>query len=417
MITVTDNIRKAIEHILEYMEKEGKPPSTVKQYRQTYDSFYLWLSENCITIISEKACIEFIEERTGYRIGELPLGPLPRTVQRKRRPLHILRNYLDIGEIDLITPIVAPRSHICPECFHEEFLLYLDLCATRGNAERTLTKKQYALIPFLEYLEKSGVVDSSDISFADTAAYLISIDNLAAKSKCYIVGTLRNYLSFLGTEGLTDPALATRLPKQRHTRHGDLPHIWHVDEIKALLAVIDRKSAIGKRDYAMILIAAKLGLRASDIRALEITSFDWTAHKICVTMQKTGHAIELPLLDDVGWAVIDYLKNGRPETTSTRVFVRHRAPFDNFGGVSSIDTRLYRYCRLAGLDFPDGRRHGLHSLRSALAKTLLENDICIPVISEVLGHQSTKTTGIYLKTAVENLRICSLDTEEAFDGK
>lgn len=414
---MSDNIRNAANQILEYMESKGKPPSTIKQYRQVYDAFCRWLAVNQIIDVGEEICIDFIEERTGHRLDYLTAAPAPNAVMIKRRPLYYLMTYLRTGIIDLVTPITKSRSLRCPSCFKQDLDLYIEQCAKRGNSERTLTKVQYALIPFLIHLEARGTLHSSDISFGDTASFIVSIRDLAGKSKCYTVGALRNYLTCLAEEGLADPSLASRLPKQRHIRHTGLPHIWHADEVKALLDVIDRKSAIGKRDYAMILIAAKLGLRAGDIRALEISAFDWTARKISLNMQKTRRLLELPLLDDVGWAVIDYLRHGRPVTDSTRVFVRHRAPFDDFGSITSIDTRLYRYCEKAQLVFPEGRRHGLHSLRSALAKTLLEGDVCIPVISEILGHRDTKTTGIYLKVAVESLRICSLDTEEAFDAK
>ncbi len=98
-----------------------------------------------------------------------------------------------------------------------------------------------------------------------------------------------------------------------------------------MLAVIDRQSATGKRDYAMILTTARLGLRISDLRHLELADLDWRAKRITIVQHKTGRPLSLPLLDDVGWAIIDYVRGGRPETACPKVFVKHRHPFDAFG--------------------------------------------------------------------------------------
>jgi site-specific recombinase XerD len=129
-------------------------------------------------------------------------------------------------------------------------------------------------------------------------------------------------------------------------------------------------------------------------------------------MQKTKRPLDLPLLEDIGWAIIDYLKNGRPQTPSDRVFVRHRAPFNAFGENESFHRELHRYMVKAGLDIPLDVHCGLHSLRSTLAKNMLENNATLPVISETLGHQNINTTSIYLKIDLAGLRRCALDPDE-----
>ncbi|MBK9696738.1 MAG: tyrosine-type recombinase/integrase [Propionibacteriaceae bacterium] len=115
--------------------------------------------------------------------------------------------------------------------------------------------------------------------------------------------------------------------------------MWTADEIRRVLAVIDRESATGKRDYAMILATARLGLRISDLRHLELGDLDWRARKITIVQHKTGRPLSLPLLDDVGWAIIDYVRGGRPATDCPKVFVKHRHPFGTFGNASSVASR------------------------------------------------------------------------------
>jgi len=177
--------------------------------------------------------------------------------------------------------------------------------------------------------------------------------------------------------------------------------------------VIDRQSATGKRDYAMILLTARLGLRISDLRQLELGDLDWRAKTLKIVQRKTGRPLSLPLLDDIGWAVIDYVRHGRPETACAKVFVKHAYPFDAFGCSSSVATRLSRYAARARIEFPPGQASGMHSLRGALAVAMIGNGAPMPVISAVLGHASTDTTqAYYLRFDVERLRCCALDVED-----
>ena len=177
--------------------------------------------------------------------------------------------------------------------------------------------------------------------------------------------------------------------------------------------MIDRQSAAGKRDYAMILATARLGLRISDLRQLELGDLDWRAKTFTIIQRKTGRPLSLPLLDDVGWAIIDYIRGGRPETACAKVFVKHRHPFDAFGGSSSVASRLSRHTARAGIEFPPGQVRGMHSLRGALAVAMVGNGTPIPVISAVLGHASSDTTqAYYLRFDTERLRCCALDVED-----
>jgi integrase/recombinase XerD len=227
----------------------------------------------------------------------------------------------------------------------------------------------------------------------------------------------RNFgLNFLAAVGATPRGLVDRLPPQRHIRHESEPHLWTVDEIRRVLAVIDRQSATGKRDYAMILATARLGLRISDLRHLEFGDLDWRAKKITIVQRKTGRPLILPLLDDVGWAIIDYVRGGRPETDCPKVFVKHCHPFDVFGCVSSVASRLSRYAARAGIESTAGQVCGMHSLRGTLAVAMIGNGTPIPVVSAVLGHACSDTTqAYYLRFDIERLRCCAVDVEDVLE--
>ena len=135
-----------------------------------------------------------------------------------------------------------------------------------------------------------------------------------------------------------------------------------------------------------------------------------------MTQHKTGVPLTLPLPGDVGWAVIDYIRNCRPETACPQVFVKHRYPFTAFGSSNSVGCRLGYYARRAGIVFAAGRSHGLHSLRGALAVAMLQDDTPAPVVTAVLGHAvGTTTAAHYFRLDTEHLRRCALDVEDVLD--
>lgn len=127
---------------------------------------------------------------------------------------------------------------------------------------------------------------------------------------------------------------------------------------------------------------------------------------------KTKQRVSYPLLDDIGWAIIDYLKHGRPATASPHLFVRHSAPFETFGTHANLHHIITRYTRLAGIRLRTGASRGMHSLRHTLAGVLLEQGTPLPVIAEILGHMSPLSTGVYLKIDLEGLLQCALDPDE-----
>ncbi len=158
----------------------------------------------------------------------------------------------------------------------------------------------------------------------------------------------------------------------------------------------------------------RLGLRVSYIRSMKLSSLNWNRKTVTLNMQKTKQLIELPLLDDIGWAIIDYLKNGRTQTVCDNLFIRHRPPFTAFGETAAFNKSLHRYMVKAGLKIPLNSHCGMHSLRSTLARNMLESQAPLPIISETLGHQNINTTSVYLKIDIDGLRKCALDPEEVF---
>ena len=384
---------------------------TIGKYQVVLGRFAAFLAARGLDSASDQACVDFIASQTGTRLGSLHERVQDKRVQAVRRAAVLMSGALAGREL-VVDQSVIPAKDCCPARFRPLRDGYVASCRARGNAEATVATKDKAASRFLGYLEEAGTGLAS-LGVRDVSGFLLRQRGLRGKTIAGMRSALADFLGFLASSGRAPQGLACRLPPHRHLRHESEPHLWTAEEIRRLLAVIDRQSAVGKRDYAMILLTARLGLRICDLRHLELGDLDWRAKTLTIVQRKTGRPLSLPLLDDVGWAVIDYVRHGRPETACAKVFVKHRYPFGPFGCSSSVGTRLSHYAARAQVELPAGQACGMHSLRGALAVAMIGNGAPMPVISEVLGHASSDTTqAYYLRFDVERLRCCALDVED-----
>ena len=410
------DVRDSAGRVLAALRDAGRGEGTVRRHRVVVERFAAFLAGRGLDMASDRVCIDFIADQTGVRLGSLREPVKDKDAGAVRRSVVLMADALAGREVRADRSVIAAKDG-CPARFRVLRDDYVASCRRRGNAEATVVAKDKAACRFLGYLDEMGVDNLAALGVRDVSGFFLRQRGLRRKTVAGMRSCLADFLAFLAAAGRAPGSLADRLPPHRHVRHESEPHLWTVDEIRRVLAVIDRQSATGKRDYAMILATARLGLRISDLRQLELGDLDWRAKRITIVQHKTGRPLSLPLLDDVGWAIIDYVRGGRPETDCPKVFVKHRHPFDAFGGASSVASRLSRHAARAGITFPPGQVCGMHSLRGALAVAMIGNGTPIPVVSAVLGHASSDTTqAYYLRFDVERLRCCALDVEDVIEG-
>ena len=212
--------------------------------------------------------------------------------------------------------------------------------------------------------------------------------------------------------GILQKDLSVELRKFRVARDATIPSVWEQELVVRLLEAVDRSSAKGKRDHAILLLACRLGMRVGDIRTLKLDQIHWEDSTIEVAQSKTGVPLTLPLTNEVGEALIDYLKSGRPQSAHREVFLRVNPPFDPFGKNDNLHHIVTYWRQLAGIRFRTPRKRGLHSLRHTLATRLLQKATPLTTIAAILGHTSLESTRIYAKADVETLRSVALDPEE-----
>jgi integrase/recombinase XerD len=282
---------------------------------------------------------------------------------------------------------------------------------------------------YCRYLEESGLARGSVDQYAGVAALLLRhlhgrtplirldirhIDNfIARRRKCVSLSTittmccgLRRFLSFLHTTGRhrrdLAPALLGILAPVPLRPPRTLP--W--DAIRSILRAIDRSIPIGQRDYALLLMMSLYGCGAGEIIRLKLEDIDWHGGRLRLTRPKTSVPIDLPLLPDIGRALAEYLRHGRPRHCETRaVFVGSRSPSRGLTSAAAISARLRRYASAAHIDVPF---HGSHMLRHSHASRQLELGTPPKLIGDILGHANPRSTEVYLRGAVSRLRQLAL---------
>lgn len=342
--------------------------------------------------------------------AEKQASELPRwKINSLIRAVYLLAEFQNSGSV--LRKMKGNRTPV-PTCFMEMTEHFYAMCRSRYNGERTIQSKKFTVERFLLHLAQKGVREIEEMQDADITSFLSTMAAWSPRTIATSIANLRQFLRFLHQEKYTRNNFSKFVPTVPHGRDGRLPNVWPQESVQKMLDSIDRANPIGKRDYAILLMVTQLGLRESDIQNLKFENLLWKKCRIRLIQTKTKRTLELPLSEEIGCAIIDYLKYGRPKPdTSDYVFVRHCAPYGKCGSYYHI---MRKRLERAGIPFDHGKPCGLHTLRHTLATRLLEQDIPVQTISEILGHACVSSTKVYLQVDLEGLRKCSMDPDEVF---
>jgi integrase len=275
----------------------------------------------------------------------------------------------------------------------------------------------YILTSFLHFVDVQGISSLASIRPALLTDFVSSLRHLKSGTVFGYVSALRSFFRYVFAHGLTPRDFSQDLPSVRVRRRDEqIPFVWTRSEVEALLGAVERDSPLGKRNYAILLLACRLGMRVGDIRELRLEHLLWDEGRIEFPQAKTGAVLTLPMSEEVGRALIDYLRHGRPTSPRREVFLRHRAPFEPFSLNANLHPIVTLYRRRAGIEATPGRSRGMHSLRHTLASHLLEADTPIETIADILGHRSVESTRVYTKVDLQALRSVALDPQEVADA-
>ncbi|MDO5215744.1 site-specific integrase [Legionella pneumophila] len=390
--------------ILHYNER------SIRRYQSTWKRLITFAKNKSFkNKLCEKLIFEFLAH-SDIR-SDLPASAYNDWRRYAEFSLKILWNYARFGYFERCK-IVLDKLEI-PLEMQKSLFEYKKYCIEkRYLSSNTVSVSISQISLFLDFMGKRNIKTLHQIQPKDISDFICSLSRYSQKTISGIASYLRMYFKFLIYRGDLKNDLSQSVPSISAPYQAKIPSVWDRELITKLLDAVDRSSPRGKRDYAMLLLACRLGLRLGDIRELTLDNIDWEAEMISIMQGKTKSPLCLPLTNEVGNALIDYIKFARPETNYRQVFLKLTQPFTPY----CKNTHFYnivRYWRdLSGIKFRSQQHQRLHSLRHSLATYLLEDNTPFSVIADILGHASMNTTMIYAKASVETLRQVALTIKE-----
>lgn len=404
-------IEQVVMKVLLELERLNYSSNTISSYRAFYNRFITFVKEKENNYFSEELGRIFLEEKYNCTINYYT-ETMPKSVRHVIRMIRVLGDFQLHGVV--YRRIVKKPAYVKPPQFEKELKEYENECEDNEYSRRGLRSRMQRLYFFIDYLDGRNIQNVDEITGQIISDYVNTICANHEKSMASILTTLRVFLKFLYLKEYTKEDLSLKVPKQNKYYYPPVPSVWKKEDVVHMLENIDRGNPTGKRDYAILLLVSRLGIRVGDIKSLKLTDLDWIKKTISLKQNKTSNMVTYPILNDIGWSLIDYIRDARPVSESPYVFLRMNAPFEEFGKDANLHNIITKHTRNAGITIPKENRHGLHSLRHTLASTLLEQGTPLTVISEVLGHINSKSMGVYLQIGIQGLRECALDPEEVF---
>ena len=387
--------------------------ATIKYYRMMWRRIVVFFENEGVDHFTEEVGMRFLDEQ--YNFFELEkAGELTQSIINAFRVVRMLGDFQQHGSI--LRRYCKQKELLHNDEFKEILQHFANRCRQKEYSKVTQNHYRKISEQFLSFLESQEIVSYADITAKHVSGYINTLLGYSYKTVELYLCALRSFLRYLHTNDLHPQDLAETIPAIKARKQNRIPSVWTPVHVAKLLDVIDRGNPAGKRDYAMILLVARLGLRTMDIKHLKLDNLKWSDNRIELIQSKTSGVLSLPLLADVGWAIIDYLKNGRPKVECPYVFLRHLAPLEPFSDEDILHQIVVKYMKLAKIPISPQKKKGMHSLRHALASRLLEENTPLSVISDILGHVSSDSTAVYLKVNVDMLRECALNPDVVFES-
>jgi|LGOV01.1.fsa_nt_gb site-specific recombinase XerD len=401
---ITD-LKKVIPSFMKRLKNDGHSKEILLTNTWIVNHFINYCELQSVSEITMDTLVMFLKTKYAIELYQ----PICGSQISIRRPLLILWEYYHTGTYQ--------KSHLyekssVPEAYKR---LYLDYCSHLNSLAldvKTKSSKARYIKQFFEYLSTVGKLN--DITFLKQKfiySYLESKSNYTSSTLNTIKYNLRSFLNWLNNNNVIAFSGNDAFPKIRTNPRKFLPSCYSNQEIRKLLDCVDPKTSKGKHDYLVLVLSIYYGLRVSDLIGLKFENFDWNKNQIKLIQKKTKKLLVLPLIDEVRFPLIDYLKNSRPKVDDDHILITLCAPFTSYAKNQSLQRIVTKYMQKADIDF-SYRHHGTHALRYSLASGMLNENIPISSISGVLGHGTISTTNLYLTLNENDFRKISLEVPD-----
>ncbi len=390
------------------LEERDYSSSYIQNAISEWEKLKSWCSRKDRRHFSSEVCYRYLDETYGFHI--LPKGVTDPSTRAHLRYIRILSSYLETGEFEFRT---EKKEYIFSEEMEPLVTPFINYCYEElANKESTAQNKLYRLCQFSQFLEdKEVTLDDLSVELVDE--YINSLE-ICLEASYDVRRILIHFFTYAFEKGLVKKNYAGFVAKPKR---GAVPEkvidTYTDEEIKRIIESVDKTSAIGKRNFVVILLAAVYGLRSSDITHLRLSNVDWMNNRIVLNQYKTGDRLELPLIAAVGNAIIDYWKNGRPKTDDDIIIVSHMHSTVGKPLTSpTVFSIVKEAMRKANIEDWKNKKHGAHSLRHSIASYLLKKNASMPIISTILGHRTTETTKTYISIDFTKLKQCCIPMPE-----
>lgn len=398
-------IASEIERYLEWLVEEGYRPKTI------------WRR---VPIVFEFG--EFSRDRGAEVVGDLPVHVEAFVAERVARHAQRTGSKRPMakevrGPVEQMLAVALPsfegsgRPHVV-QPFADVVPGFFDyLVDERGLRPASVRHYRHHLRSFEAYLSGVGVRSLNEVGSPVLSGFMVerSRAGLAKSTVRDTAGVVRVLLRYAHREGVIATDLSEVVEWPQLYRLSSIPRSISWEEVNRVLAAVDRRTAAGRRDYAILLLLVTYGLRGREVAALKLDDIDWKRERLAVPERKAGHSTAFPLSAVVGEALVDYLRHGRPESPDRHVFFRATAPRRPIGS-AAVSCVARTYILKAGVEVP---RPGSHTLRHSAVQRLVDADFDLKTIGDFVGHRSARSTEVYAKVAVESLREVALgDGEE-----
>ena len=395
-------IKEAIESVLVFLRSVPLCNNTIKHYRShLWGNIFPYCESNSIMSFSDAEMREYTKEQS-LRVdnGEFCKS----TMIHRRKAAALLADYTEGRE--LVWNHKSFKSQTLCKRFEEvldDFSAYLSFTL----APRTIRDYIGKMRQFLVFAEQSGLGSLNKLSSKNVKDFLVSVIPKYQSSMSTLMVATRRFLSYLADTGIASVGNEWELinPSPRHRK---LLPCFSDKETDAILNSVDRSTSIGKRDYAVIMLALWTGLRGVDILRLKRTDIDWNRKLVGLVQDKTEVCIQTRLPPGVGNAIADYILNGRPETDSPYIFVRHIRPYEKLSGFACRDI-IARCFPKAGISHEAWDGKSFHAFRRTFGTRLVRAGVPITSVGDMLGHTDPNSAKRYVALDLDSLRICCLD--------
>lgn len=375
-----------------------------KFYTDLVDGFIKFCRNkgNC-TIVWEDYVSRYYEAVTGAAPYKHPGSVY---LRKKARAILLIRDSLSGTDI---RRLYRYNTLDIPETFKEDIAGYSKWMLERGNSPETIKTRIGRVKMFLFELGKVGCHSMGTLTIDQFMDYVSGLEGrYSSAGKSNILYTLRNYFTCPCISRLMECDLMSLLTNLHTNKHERLESFYTPEEIRKVLGAVDRTSKSGKMLYLMMLLACIYGLRSYDIKNLGMSNIDWRNSLISLSQHKTKHYLQLPLTEEVKFALLDYMKNARPPVADDHVFIKLRSPHKPYSENDHFSGKIKHYFTLAGI-ITDRKHAGLHSMRHSLASNLMSDNTPISEIAAILGHTSAQSTRQYVWSDISQLRTAALE--------